>query len=129
MSIEYVEESLNLVRSSMPSTAEEFENLGLLKDGIYKRLEFSIQLILDTLSAIGRKNGIIAVSYADMIAGLKERGILPEELAEKASFLKDLREILIYDYDLMDDGIAFRNMDEYLEHIESLLNFIRGAVG
>ncbi|ASJ03777.1 hypothetical protein A3L09_08365 [Thermococcus profundus] len=113
----------------MPSTAEEFENLGLLKDGIYKRLEFSIQLILDTLSAIGRKNGIIAVSYADMIAGLKERGILPEELAEKASFLKDLREILIYDYDLMDDGIAFRNMDEYLEHIESLLNFIRGAVG
>ena len=39
-----IEESLNLVKKHLPSGFEEFLNLGLVKDGIYKKIEFSMRI-------------------------------------------------------------------------------------
>jgi len=36
--ISEIEESIPLIADNMPEDFEEFENLGLLKDGIYKRI-------------------------------------------------------------------------------------------
>ncbi|WP_370520090.1 DUF86 domain-containing protein [Thermococcus sp. LS1] len=127
--VEYIVESIELIKGAMPDSLEEFKSMGLAKDGIYKRLEFAIQALLDSLSGLGRKRGIIALSYSDLIKSLEEKGILPKETAEKAEFLAQLREVLIYDYDLMNDEIAFRNMEEYIEYVEELLRFLRGVEG
>ncbi len=37
-----IEESIRLVEEHLPESFEEFSNLGLVKDGIYKRVEFAI---------------------------------------------------------------------------------------
>ena len=47
-----VEESLEIIRSNLPADEEVFKGMGLVKDGIYKRLEFCIQNILDAFSMI-----------------------------------------------------------------------------
>ncbi len=38
-----VEESLEMIKDGLPGDVDEFVSLGLVKDGIYKRLEFCIQ--------------------------------------------------------------------------------------
>lgn len=43
--IKEIEEGLRLVEENLPDTFEEFSRLGLVKDGIYKRVEFCNQFI------------------------------------------------------------------------------------
>ncbi len=40
-----ISDNLELISENLPVEVEEFKELGLVKDGIYKRLEFSIQNI------------------------------------------------------------------------------------
>jgi uncharacterized protein YutE (UPF0331/DUF86 family) len=47
-----IEESVNLVLENLPQSFEEFSKLGLVKDGIYKRMEFAIENIIDICSII-----------------------------------------------------------------------------
>ncbi len=42
-----IQESLELIRENLPDSFEEFALLGLLKDGMYKRIEFSIENVFD----------------------------------------------------------------------------------
>ncbi len=119
-------ESIEAIRKGMPPSLEEFKSLGLAKDGIYKRLEFAIGLVLEGLAEKAREQGIIAISYGDVVASLKEKGLIPEDVAEKAAFLAQLREVLIYDYDLVNDEIAFRDMEEYVKFVEDVLAHLEG---
>ena len=45
--IKEIEESLRLVEENLPDTFEEFSRLGLVKDGIYKRVEFCIENVFE----------------------------------------------------------------------------------
>ena len=47
-----IDESVSLVEANLPPSFEDFSELGLVKDGIYKRMEFSIESIIDILSII-----------------------------------------------------------------------------
>ncbi len=38
-----IEDSVSLVEENLPTSFEEFSKLGLVKDGIYKRMEFAIE--------------------------------------------------------------------------------------
>ena len=35
-----IKESLELIKDNLPDNFEDFKSLGLIKDGIYKRIEF-----------------------------------------------------------------------------------------
>lgn len=37
-----IQESVNLVETNLPPNFDDFMELGLVKDGIYKRIEYSI---------------------------------------------------------------------------------------
>ncbi|USS41554.1 DUF86 domain-containing protein [Thermococcus aggregans] len=119
-----IEESIQKVRSSMPKTQERFSKMGLAKDGIYKQIEFAIQNLLDALNEISSSLEIEAVSYRGIIESLHKEKIIGDELKEKLDFLVQLREVLIYNYDLINDEIAFRNMEEYLQFLEEGLKFL-----
>ncbi len=45
--IKEIEESLKLIQENLPDSEEEFKALKLVKDGIYKQLELSIQNLID----------------------------------------------------------------------------------
>lgn len=119
-----IEKSIQTIRVSLPKTQERFSKMGLAKDGIYKQIEFAIQNLLDALSEISSSLGLEAVSYREIIENLHKEKIIGDELKEKFNFLIQLREVLIYNYDLLNDEIAFRNMEEYLQFLEEGLEFL-----
>jgi|GEM_PF-3766708 len=59
-----ITDSIELVESHLPSDVEEFTKLGLVKDGIYKRVEYAIENVFD----------ICAMINADMRFGIPESG-------------------------------------------------------
>jgi len=119
-----IEKSIQTIRVSLPKTRERFSKMGLAKDGIYKQIEFAIQNLLDALNEISSSLGLEAVSYREIIENLHKEKIIGDELKEKFDFLIQLREVLIYNYDLLNDEIAFRNMEEYLQFLEEGLEFL-----
>ena len=50
--IREIEESLKLVENNMPESFEKFSNLGLVKDGMYKRLEFCIENVFNICAIV-----------------------------------------------------------------------------
>ncbi len=50
--IKEIDESLEIIKKNFPKNAKAFEKLGLIKDGIYKKIEFSIQEVIDICSII-----------------------------------------------------------------------------
>lgn len=47
-----IDENIDLVRENLPVHLEDFKDLGLIKYGIYKRIETSIQEVLNICSII-----------------------------------------------------------------------------
>jgi uncharacterized protein YutE (UPF0331/DUF86 family) len=45
--IKEIREGVLLVQEHLPKNVAEFRNLGLVKDGIYKRIEFAIEDVFD----------------------------------------------------------------------------------
>ena len=47
-----IDENLKIVGDNLPATLGEFRNLGLIKDGIYKKIEFCIENVLDVCAVL-----------------------------------------------------------------------------
>ncbi len=47
-----IQESLELIRENLPESLNEFASLGLLKDGMYKWIEFCIENVFDMCAII-----------------------------------------------------------------------------
>ena len=50
--LKVIEENIELVKEYLPKDIQEFKALGLVKDGIYKRIEASIQEVINICSII-----------------------------------------------------------------------------
>lgn len=50
--LQEMEESVNIVKENLPKTLEDFLELGLVKDGIYKKIEFAIENVIDICNII-----------------------------------------------------------------------------
>lgn len=126
-----IEESLVLVKENLPDKAEKFAALGLVKDGIYKRIEFCIQNALDVCSVINSdlKLGIPA-SEDDIVKNLmKDKDkILSAKLGEKLMRMKGFRNVLVHRYGRIDDEIAFECIREGLKDFHQFAEEIGGAL-
>jgi uncharacterized protein YutE (UPF0331/DUF86 family) len=82
-----MEESVHLVRKHLPESFEEFLDMGLMKDGIYKRIEYAIENIFD-ICAILNADLNLGVPGEDegSIIHLVKNGVIRSEMHEK---LKD----------------------------------------
>ncbi|WP_165077823.1 DUF86 domain-containing protein, partial [Methanogenium sp. MK-MG] len=78
-------ESVELVRTNLPDSADSFKQLGLIKDGIYKRTEYAIENVFD----------ICAILNTDLHLGIPgaDEDIL-EHLVQHGVFGSGMRQIL-----------------------------------
>ena len=106
-----IEENINLVKEHLPENLEEFILLGLVKDGIYKKIESSIQDILSICAIINSdlKLGIPS-NRDDLIKILVENKVISTKLGEVIKELKGFRNFLIYRYGKINDEIAFNDI-------------------
>ena len=124
-----IEESVSLVEENLPSSFEEFSQLGLVKDGIYKRMEFAIENIIDICSIINSDLRLsVPESEESFVESLANIGILTQNMAEKTRRMKGFRNIIVHRYGRIDDLLAHKilteHMEDFYEFIESIEQFL-----
>jgi len=120
-----IEDSLSLIKENLPSEVDEFKAMGLPKDGIYKRLEFSIQNLVDIFSLIysSLKLGTPS-SLDDIFKGLLNKKIFSVKVISLVQEMKGLRNILIHRYGKIDDEIIYELLTERLGDFELIIGAI-----
>ncbi len=113
--VKIIEENIELVKENLPESLKEFKALGLVKDGIYKKIEASIQEIINICSIINAdlKLGIPS-NRDDIIVALRDNNILSKGMAQKIKDLKGFRNFLVHRYGKIDDEIAFKDINQGL---------------
>ena len=124
-----IEDSVILVGENLPSSFEEFSQLGLVKDGIYKRMEFAIENIIDICSIINSDLRLsVPESEESFMDSLANIGILTQNMAEKTRRMKGFRNIIVHRYGRIDDLLAHKilteHMEDFYEFIESIEQFL-----
>lgn len=124
-----IEQSVELVREHLPDSFEVFSNLGLLKDGIYKRTEFAIENVFDICALINSDLKLeVPGSDEEIVERLEEKGILSRELKDKIRRMKGFRNIVVHRYGKIDDEIAYeilRNeLDDFHQFTEAIEDFL-----
>ena len=113
--IREIEESLGMVEENLPDTFEEFSRLGLVKDGIYKRVEFCIEDVFDICAIINTDLELgIPRDDEDIVQNLVKGEILSEEMKDKLKSMRGFRNIVVHRYGAVDDEIAFEILRENL---------------
>ena len=128
--ISKIEESIPLIEENIPEDFEEFENLGLLKDGIYKRIQYMIENILDICAIINSDLQFIPPGEEDdIINNLVKKEILSQSMGNKIKEFKEFRDIIVHRYGKIDDKLSFELIHENLgdfnkiiEKIETILD-------
>jgi uncharacterized protein YutE (UPF0331/DUF86 family) len=111
-----IQESVYLVETNLPQDFNDFLKLGLVKDGIYKRIEYSIENVWDICSIINSdlSNGI-PHDEENILDNLINTGIIDKDLGEKLKLIKGFRNIVVHRYGNIDDELAFQTLQEHLE--------------
>ena len=127
--IKEMDESITLIKKHLPDTFEEFSNLGLVKDGIYKRLEFCIESVLDICAVINTDLKLgVPESDENILDNLIRNNIISDEVGCSLKSMKGFRNILVHRYGRINDEMAFsivkENLHDFYRFIEVIENFI-----
>lgn len=124
--IKEIEESLKIVEENLPEDLESFLNLGLIKDGIYKRVEFCIQNVIDICGVINSDLELgIPSSEEAIVENLVKKGILSSETGKIVHEMRGFRNFLVHRYGKIDDTIAYENIVTGRENFYKFLDEIR----
>ncbi|MDP3565158.1 MAG: DUF86 domain-containing protein [Methanoregula sp.] len=111
--IKEIVEGVSLVEEHLPKTADEFRMLGLIKDGIYKRIEFAIEDVFDICAILNSDLALgVPGEDEDIILHLADKGILSPVMQEKIHSMRGFRNIVVHRYGNIDDTLAFHLLTE-----------------
>ncbi|MBS3749455.1 MAG: DUF86 domain-containing protein [Candidatus Thermoplasmatota archaeon] len=127
--IKEIEENLKIIKEHLPENFDEFSTLGLIKDGIYKRIESSIENIIDICAIINTDLDLaIPESDESILDNLNKECILSDEMTDALKNMKGFRNILVHRYAYTDDKIAYsvikENLDDVYKFIDVIEEFI-----
>ncbi len=122
-------DDLSIVKENLPDEKEEFIQLGLIKDGMYKKIEFCIQNLYDICSIINTDLKIgIPEGDEIIIDNLIEKKVFNKQLGGKLKQMKGFRNILVHRYGKINDSLAYEvlkhNLDDFYDIIERIESFV-----
>jgi len=127
--ISEIEESMALIAENMPEDFEDFENMGLLKDGIYKRLQYVIENILDICAIINSDLKFSSPGEEDdIINNLVKNKVTSQDYGNKIKELKGFRNIIVHRYGKIDDKLSFELIKENLEDFDKIIENIKSIL-
>ncbi len=120
--IKEIEENIDLIQENLPEEIEEFSELGLVKDGIYKRLEYSLQNLVYIFSIIYSSLNLgVPSSIDEIFIGLAKKKIFTKKIIDLVQEMKGLRNILVHKYGQIDDERIFNLLRERLNDFEKVI--------
>ncbi len=115
-------ENIRVVKQNLPKNFKNFRKLGIIKDGIYKKIEFCIQNLLDIATIIVFDLNLgIPSDEEDIIEKLYEKKLVSKKLTEKLRKMRGFRNFLVHRYGRIDDKIAFNTISKNLRDFHSLI--------
>jgi len=128
--IREITDGVTLVQEHLPPALREFRKLGLIKDGIYKRIEFAIEDVFDICAIINTDLDLgVPGEDEDILDHLAGNGIIRNTMQEKIHALRGFRNIVVHRYGTIDDALAFQLLNEnigdfslFTAEIESILD-------
>lgn len=124
-----IRDNLSIIQDNLPNDANEFVQLGLVKDGIYKKIEFCIQSVYDICSIINTDLHLgIPEGDESIIDNLEQKNIFTKKQAVKLKRMKGFHNILVHRYGKIDDELAFEmlknNLDDFYVFLETIGKYI-----
>jgi uncharacterized protein YutE (UPF0331/DUF86 family) len=128
--IREITDGVTLVQEHLPKTLHEFRSLGLIKDGIYKRIEFAIEDVFDICGIINTDLDLgVPGEDEDILDHLAGNGIISNMMLEKIHAMRGFRNIVVHRYGTIDDALAFQLLKEnigdfslFIDEIETILD-------
>jgi uncharacterized protein YutE (UPF0331/DUF86 family) len=127
-----ISEAAEIVAEHLPQSFKEFTQLGLIKDGIYMRVEFALESVVDILAILNADLALgVPEHEEDFIVHAERRGIISSEMAEKLRAMRGFRNILVHRYGDIDDQLAFHTLVNHLgdfnEFVQAIERFLARA--
>lgn len=113
----------------MPETYEEFIQLGIVKDGVYKKIEFCIETMYDICAVINTDLRLgIPEGDESIVDNLHRHKVLSTSLAEIVKDMKGFRNILVHRYGCINDNIAFSILATHLQDFYGFIDEIESFI-
>jgi len=108
-----ISDGVTLVQEHLPPSVQEFRKLGLVKDGIYKRIEFAIEDVFDICAIINTDLALgVPGEDDDILNHLVQNGIISSTMQEKIQGMRGFRNIVVHRYGTIDDALAYHLLTE-----------------
>jgi len=118
-------DSVNIVGDNLPSSFQDFISLGLIKEGIYEKIEFAIECIIDICNIINSDFELGAPeSENQILIHLDKAKIFNKKMLDLIENMKKFRNILVHRYGNIDDEKAYKGIKEGLKDFEFIINEI-----
>ena len=110
-----MKESVDLVQRNLPDSVDLFTEMGLLKDGIYKRTEYAIENVFD-ICAILNSDLHLGIPGGDeeILENLMQHGVFGAEMRQILKTMKGFRNIVVHRYGKIDETLVYRILQEHL---------------
>lgn len=124
-----IQDSLELIEKNLPDSFYDFQNMGLIKDGIYKRIEFCIENLIDIFYIINSDIKMeIPSDDSNLIDNLTRNNIINARAASIIKSMKGFRNLIVHRYGSINDEIAYaflkENLNDFYYIIEQVNNII-----
>jgi uncharacterized protein YutE (UPF0331/DUF86 family) len=108
-----ITDGVTLVEEHLPRSVQKFRKLGLVKDGIYKRIEFAIEEVFDICAILNTDLALgVPGEDEDILDHLIRNGIISSGMLEKIKGMRGFRNIVVHRYGAIDDTLAFQLLKE-----------------
>ena len=120
--IEKIKDSLRFVEENLPSSAEQLEDSRLIKNALYKEVEFAIELVLDICSLInaGLRLGV-PETEENILTNLENKKVFDKKIIPLIREMKRFRNYLVHKYGDIDDSKVYKDIKEGLKDFELII--------
>ena len=128
--IEKIKDSLIFIEETLPDNSQKLKESKLIRNAVYKEVEFAIEQILDICSHInaGLRLGV-PDTEDDILKNLEVKKIFNKPIIELISEMKKFRNILVHKYGDIDDAKAYSDIKKGLKDFETVITELDAFLG
>ena len=118
-----INDTLEIIEEHLPDNFEEFERSRLIRDAVYKEIEFSIEIVLDICNIINKDLFLgMPETEESILDNLEKKKIFSKDTINLIREMKKFRNILVHRYGEVDDERAFETIKEGLNDFKLFIN-------
>mgnify|MGYP001355604689 CR=1 FL=1 len=127
--ISELEEYITQLEELKDVTVEEYSKDWKIQRAVERTLQIAIELCVDIANHIISDEGWrVPVSYSDTFKVLKENKVIDNELFSIMERMARFRNIIVYNYDKLDQTIILdilkKNLEDFMKYRDSILKWL-----